>query len=105
MEEAQRRELLVRHGVEVLGPLDRSYAQVLTPDALAFVAELHKRFDARRRALLAARDERQARLDAGELPNFLPETRHIRQVYFLHFFLILSSLFFVFVFLFENYKK
>src|SRR5690242_19682687 len=53
-------------------------AEVLDAGALAFLADLHERFDARRRALLAARRERQARFDAGELPDFLPETRAIR---------------------------
>ncbi|MGC1961026.1 MAG: malate synthase A, partial [Pseudolabrys sp.] len=47
-------------------------------DALAFLAELHRRFDGKRRDLLAARAERQKRFDAGELPDFPPETRHIR---------------------------
>jgi malate synthase len=54
-------------------------AEILTPEALAFVAELHRRFEPRRLDLLAARAERQARLDAGELPDFLPETRDIRE--------------------------
>ncbi|WP_104990388.1 malate synthase A [Deinococcus sp. NW-56] len=53
--------------------------RVLTPGALSFLEELHTRFDARRRDLLAARQERQRRLDAGELPDFLPETAHIRE--------------------------
>ena len=52
---------------------------LLTADALDFLADLHARFDARRRALLAARRERQARFDAGELPDFLAETRAIRE--------------------------
>jgi malate synthase len=51
---------------------------VLTPEALAFVAGLHRRFDGRRQALLAARAERQLKFDAGELPDFLPETAAIR---------------------------
>jgi malate synthase len=51
---------------------------VLTPDALAFVAGLHRSFDDRRRELLAARDERQAEWDAGVLPDFLADTRSIR---------------------------
>ncbi|HEX3944404.1 MAG TPA: hypothetical protein VHW69_09985, partial [Rhizomicrobium sp.] len=52
---------------------------VLTEAALGFLAALHRRFDGRRRALLAARTERQARLDAGtEALNFLPETAAIR---------------------------
>ncbi len=52
--------------------------EILTPSALAFLAELHRKFDAKRRALLAARAERQQRFDAGELPDFLPATKHIR---------------------------
>ncbi len=54
------------------------YGEILTRDALAFLAELHRRFDGKRRDLLAARAERQKRFDAGELPDFPPETKHIR---------------------------
>ena len=54
-------------------------ADILTPDALAFLAELHERFDTRRRDLLDRRQERQARFDAGELPDFPEETRAIRE--------------------------
>jgi malate synthase len=53
--------------------------EILTDGALGFVAELHERFDGRRRSLLAARVERQQRFDAGELPDFLEETRNIRE--------------------------
>jgi len=52
---------------------------VLSPEALGFVGELHRRFDGRRLRLLAARAGRQERLDAGELPDFLPETREVRE--------------------------
>jgi malate synthase len=52
---------------------------VLTPEALAFVAGLHRRFDGRRQALLAARSERQQAFDAGALPDFPPETARIRE--------------------------
>ena len=45
---------------------------VLTPDALAFAAELHRHFNPERDRLLADRDRRQARLDAGEMPTFVP---------------------------------
>ena len=55
-----------------------SEAQILTPEALAFVDSLHRAFDARRLALLAARAERQAAFDAGDLPDFLPETEAVR---------------------------
>src|SRR5678815_2975431 len=52
---------------------------VLTPDALDLVAELHERFDLRRRELLDKRLERQERFDAGELPDFREDTREIRE--------------------------
>jgi malate synthase len=53
--------------------------EVLTPEAVAFVHDLERRFGARRRELLDARAERQERLDAGELPEFLAETREVRE--------------------------
>ena len=56
----------------------RPAADLLTPRALAFIADLHRRFDAERRALLGARFARQARFDAGERPDFLAETAAIR---------------------------
>jgi len=52
---------------------------VLTPDALELVAELHERFDSRRRELLDRRLDRQARFNAGELPDFREDTREIRE--------------------------
>jgi malate synthase len=60
-------------------PSPPEFAQVLTPDALAFLGELHERFATRVQALLAARHERQLRIDAGELPDFLPATRPVRE--------------------------
>jgi malate synthase len=65
--------------VELSGRMRSGHDAILTPAALEFLAELHRRFDAPRRALLAARVQRQARFDAGELPDFLPETRVIRE--------------------------
>jgi malate synthase len=65
-------------GVAIAGPAAAHSDEVLTPEALAFVARLHRSFDQRRRELLAARVERQAAFDAGEFPDFLPETSHIR---------------------------
>jgi malate synthase len=53
--------------------------EILTDAALAFVADLERRFGPRRRVLLEARAERQQRLDAGELPDFLAETREVRE--------------------------
>ena len=64
---------------EVRGDGSPAAAEILTPDALAFLGELHRRYEPRRLALLEARRERQARFDAGELPDFLAETRAIRE--------------------------
>jgi malate synthase len=52
--------------------------KVLTKEAVAFLADLQRRFGARREELLALRAERQKRLDAGEKPDFLPDTKKIR---------------------------
>jgi malate synthase len=65
-------------GVSVKGKMGPRYSEILSPGALAFVAALHRRFDGRRRELLAARADRQRQFDAGELPDFLPETADIR---------------------------
>ena len=66
-------------GVELLAPQVADGALVLTPDALAFVARLARVFEDRRRELLAARTARQRRILDGERPDFLPETRDIRE--------------------------
>src|SRR6202158_2442800 len=52
--------------------------EVLTPEAIAFVARLQREFGQRRLELLKARDEREARIVAGELPQFLPDTESVR---------------------------
>ena len=66
-------------GIVVKGPRGDRYDEILSPAALGFLADLHRRFDGTRRRLLALRGERQKRLDAGDLPDFLPETQHIRE--------------------------
>ena len=66
-------------GVEINAPLHPRFEEILTHDALAFVAKLHRAFEPRRRELLAARRERQSRIDAGEMPDFLAETKSIRE--------------------------
>ncbi len=66
-------------GVEVKANIDPKWDRVLTDEALAFVAKLERRFGATRRKLLVAREERQGRLDRGELPGFLLETEDIRR--------------------------
>ncbi len=62
-------------GVEVLAERDET---ILSPDALAFVADLHRRLDPIRQELLARRAERLAELEAGALPDFLPDTKAVR---------------------------
>ncbi len=62
----------------VTGASIRGDDRILTPDALAFVADLTRRFAAEREALLARRAERQRAFRAGDLPDFLPETASVR---------------------------
>ena len=64
-------------GVEITGIANRQ-EEILTPEALQFVVDLERRFGPKRRELLAARGARQARLEAGERPDFLPQTAEIR---------------------------
>src|SRR5207245_204725 len=64
--------------LKITGHITPAYAEILTPEALAFVARLQREFGPRREGLLQKRAERQARLDAGVLPDFLPETAPIR---------------------------
>ena len=71
--------VLEPEGIEVQGPVPDTFVEVLTPDALRFVAKLARRFGSPRDALLDKRVERQAAIDAGEMPDFLPETREIRE--------------------------
>jgi malate synthase len=66
-------------GVEVTGPMHARYEEVLTPEALSLLAELHRTFDARRRELLARRKEREAELAAGAVLDFLDETKDVRE--------------------------
>ncbi|MGH8178286.1 MAG: malate synthase A [Steroidobacter sp.] len=65
-------------GLEIRGPLQPGYDTVLTPAAMEFVVDLSRRYGDRIAALLAARAERQRELDAGTLPDFLPQTKEIR---------------------------
>ena len=64
--------------VDITVPVTGRMTEILTPEALAFLAELHTRFEPKRQERLAARRLRQATFDAGALPDFLPETAHIR---------------------------
>ena len=65
-------------GIEIRGPIRPGYERILTPAALAFIADLERRFGGERKRLLARRAELQARLDQGWKPDFLPETARVR---------------------------
>ncbi|CCG81139.1 Malate synthase [Taphrina deformans PYCC 5710] len=65
-------------GVTILGNVDAAAKTVLTKEAVSFLAQLHRAFNPRRKELLARRAQRQIQLDSGVLPDFLPETKHIR---------------------------
>ena len=66
-------------GIEILGPMSTGYAEILSPQAIAFVTKLSRKFENRRRELLELRIKRQAGFDAGKLPDFLPETKTVRE--------------------------
>ena len=65
-------------GVEINAKSSGRHDEILSAEALAFVAGLHRRFNRRRLELLAQRTERQELYDAGRLPDFLAETKSIR---------------------------
>src|SRR5471030_1243810 len=67
-------------GMEITGEIKPGYENILTTEALSLVVKLTREFEARRQQLLAVRVERAKRLDAGERPDFLAETAHIRAV-------------------------
>jgi malate synthase len=64
--------------IKVVGKLNKEFSEILTDDALNFLLELHQHFDQERKELLAARVQREARLDKGEVPQFLAETESVR---------------------------
>jgi malate synthase len=66
-------------GVVIKGALSERFDEILTHDALSFIADLQRRFNETRKRLLALRAERQKRFDAGETPDFLAGTKHIRE--------------------------
>ena len=65
-------------GIEIAGPTVDGRERVLTPEAVAFVADLERRFRGERRALLGRRAARHAEIAAGRLPGFLPESADVR---------------------------
>ncbi|HJR36886.1 MAG TPA: malate synthase A [Nocardioidaceae bacterium] len=66
-------------GIEITGPIEDRFDEVLTPEAVEFLGTLHREFDARRRDLLAARATRYDQLAAGGTLDFLPETKSVRE--------------------------
>src|SRR5574339_127240 len=66
-------------GVAISGPISKEFAQILSPEALGFVAKLHRKFESRRQELLARRAQRQKEFDAGAKPDFLADTRSVRE--------------------------
>ena len=70
---------VVLRDVKILGALNDKTRQILSKDAAIFLALLHRTFNKTRKQLLERRMIRQAELDKGNLPDFLPETRHIRE--------------------------
>lgn len=70
---------LPENKLDITGEITPAFAEILTPDALGFVTLLVEKFGPRREALLAKRKEVQAKIDEGWLPDFIPETKHIRE--------------------------
>jgi malate synthase len=69
----------ILQGVTVSGAIAPEHKKILTPQALAFLALLHRSFNNTRKSLLERRKIRQTELDKGTLPDFLPETKAIRE--------------------------
>src|SRR3954464_7138104 len=65
--------------VRVAGRVTTEFAQIVSEPALEFIAQLHREFEPRRQELLARRAARQKEFDAGKRPDFLPETKQIRE--------------------------
>lgn len=66
-------------GVSILGTVNSEHRKILTKEAVAFLALLHRTFNSTRKSLLQRRIARQAEIDRGHLLDFLPETKHIRE--------------------------
>ncbi len=70
---------ILPEGIEILGPMQGGYTEILSPQAIAFVAKLSRKYEGRRLELMAQRAKRQTGFDAGKLPDFLPETKAVRE--------------------------
>ncbi len=73
------KDIHLPEGVEILRELSPEFVEILTPQALDFIASLQRAFGSRRNELLQKRKERQTEIDNGEKLDFLPETENIRR--------------------------
>lgn len=71
--------IATQKSIQLSAPINEGFETILTTEALAFVEQLHNKFNNRRLELIAKRQERQDAIDQGQLPDFLPETKHIRE--------------------------
>ncbi|MFQ5659871.1 MAG: malate synthase A [Gammaproteobacteria bacterium] len=78
MSHSSSKQVQSSSGIDILGDISSAYGAILTPAALKFIQELTRNFGPRISELLDRRVERQKRLDAGELPDFLEDTADIR---------------------------
>src|SRR5436309_2305669 len=72
-------EITLERDIEIRAERRPEWERILTGEAMDFVAALQREFGARREELLARREARKSRIDAGELPDFLPQTQQIRE--------------------------
>jgi malate synthase len=70
---------VILQGVNITGSITDANRKILSKEAVAFLALLHRSFNQTRKSLLHRRVIRQKELDRGALPDFLPETKHIRE--------------------------
>ena len=76
---AELNRTLQPEGIEIRGAVSAQLAEILTPDAVRFVAKLARSFSGTRESLLQKRAERQVEIDSGVMPDFLPETEELRK--------------------------
>lgn len=74
-----RYDLLKSEGIQLLSPIPPEFQDALSPESIKFATELHRKFGPQIQELLVKRKERQDQIDSGSFPDFLPETKHIRE--------------------------
>ncbi len=67
------------NGINILGKMENGFDEILTPEALEFIENLERHFGLRRKELLEQRTKRQEEIDTGKPPDFLPETKSVRE--------------------------